>query len=213
MRISAGQVLGAFMQAMADLHLTPVLGQRDVKAVAVKAVAAICRPNWDGAGGNLHLWVDRLDERAIEIAQLSPRSIALWRGGAMSAVAVCRGNSDPHEGVLTARIEANPRLPLRPTAYSEKCSYSRNLFMLLNVSFPCRLFIAQLGREGAVMLGYLMDRILRSYQADYRDGDRVFSVVLPTAEKGYSEVCCRGWEMRRGMMRDLEPATWRTGTE
>jgi hypothetical protein len=124
---------------------------------------------------------------------------------------VYENDKDPFVCVLSAESEAFPSHDIEKDSTSDNSDYLWDFFKLLHVPSPFRIFLARttMYREHEKLdrVKTLQDR-LQSFTEMYNqtclsDGDKIFTIVLPTAKKHYSHVECRGYQRINGILGDV----------
>jgi hypothetical protein len=128
------------------------------------------------------------------------------REESMLDVAVYRGISDPYSPLATAESEASSNHEIRESSGSEASGYLWDLFKLLQVPSPLRLFVTRTSRlERCRTLERRVRDLIGCYSDYFRDDDRIFSIVLPTAAREFESFRCYGW-VKRTSLEPLEAA-------
>ena len=206
-RIDTNAVMAAFLSAMDQVQVPPPIEQRDVKLVTALTLDRIIGLGHEG-GAPVRLFANRLAE-AMDEAHLALRHCKLEPNESMVDLAAYTGERDPFITVATAESEAYALHPAREDSMSETSDYLWDLFKLIQVWSPLRLFVAR--RQGAREGRILEERIastVNAYGDYFYEGDRIFSLVLPTAGRDYSQVRVYGWRRSRGKLVALPPTPW-----
>jgi hypothetical protein len=132
-----------------------------------------------------------------------------YRRESMVDVAVYRGETDPYETLATAESEAFCEHEALPTSTSDTSDYLWDLYKLLQVPSPLRLFVARVRtmqrcRDLEGRIGFFVS----AYYGVLREGDRIFSIILPTAGREYDSIQCLGWVRGSDTVIDLVTARW-----
>lgn len=119
-------------------------------------------------------------------------------------------DADPFKPLATAESEAAgrhwPSEGQKPT--SETVDYLWDLYKLLQVPSPLRLFVCRVlsKEERWKEVQTWSSDLVRLYQDRLAVGDRVFVIVLPTAGRDYPKVQCHGWQRTGAILQDLGTA-------
>lgn len=109
-------------------------------------------------------------------------------------VAVYRGETDPYETLATAESEAWAHHEATSTSSSETSNYLWDLYKLLQVYSPLRLFVARVrGCEHCTILESRIEALVSAYKGCLRSRDMIFSIVLPTTREAFANLTCFGW--------------------
>ncbi len=118
----------------------------------------------------------------------------------MVDVAVFRGTVDPYEVLATAESEAYPQHEISENSTSNTSDYLWDLYKLLQVPSPMRLFVACVtGRERCSLLEDRIGFLIDVYSDLYRQGDQIFSVVLPASRTHPTDFSVFGWVQDDGL--------------
>jgi hypothetical protein len=200
------QVLAVFQEAINRLQLQPPLWQASVKPAVVVAV--------DQLIGFVHgtesplpwLLANGVDTADLEGIIANTRH---FRRESMVDVAVYRRETDPYETLATAESEAFCDHEASLASTSDTSDYLWDLYKLLQVPSPIRLFVARVrNMERCRVLEGRIEFLVSAYCGALREGDRVFSIVLPTAKRDYGSILCRGWERSGDALMSLPAASW-----
>jgi hypothetical protein len=194
-------IIGALKGAMSPRARSGLerrgLRQKDVKLLVVRMVDALvakAHPR-DKTGPRHWLCANRCGEMRKLQARHSPYE-------SMVDVAAYAGDVDPYRTLMTAESEASPVHRLGPRSQSGNNDYLWDLWKLLQVPSPLRLFVAlvrdriKLRKGRCQLLERHVARMICEYAENglFNKGDRLFSLILPTgSSKKYESVCCRGW--------------------
>jgi hypothetical protein len=192
MSVETNQVLSAFLAAMKDRGAAPPLLQKDVKPVVVLMADRLSGLGTRTRGPRPRMFANRAHGlgQALRFTKLESHE-------SMLDVAVYRGATDPFAVVLTAESEAFARHGVGPTLDSEGSDCLWDLFKLLQVPSPIRLFVARVVSKRVAELEKMVERTVRAYSPLLAPADLVFSLVLPTAKSSFVGVRCCGWRKTR----------------
>ena len=120
-------------------------------------------------------------------------------GECMVDIYVCKGERDPFKPILTVECEgySGGGRNVTPDASSETCDYLWDLFKLLQVPSPVRVFLARTTGHKVRPLERLVSRLVRAYGRYRRDRDVVFSTVLPATVLYDKHINVYRWQGRR----------------
>ena len=200
------QVLAAFQEAINRLQLRPPLLQRSVKPVVVVAIDQLI-----GLAHGRESPLPWLMANGVGAADLAGIVVNTrhYRRESMVDVAVYRGETDPYATLATAESEAYCDHGVSSASTSDTTDYLWDLYKLLQVPSPIRLFVARVRTlERCCVLEGRIEFLVKGYRGALREGDRVFSIVLPTAKHDYGSIQCSGWEHGRDAMMSLPAAVW-----
>ncbi len=116
----------------------------------------------------------------------------------MVDMTVYAGNIDPYETLVTAESEAYAD-NIHRSSNSFDSGYLWDLYKLLQVPSRLRVFVARIATPGKCKI--LEDRIewvIKCYGRNLREGDRIFSLVLPTARRDCGPIRVYGWMRIKG---------------
>jgi hypothetical protein len=188
--IGPEQVETKFQEALTCLRLQTPLCQREVKLPVVLTVDRLVGLAYDPEQPQPRLWANAMDIPVLQRWLLFTQHV---NEESMIDVSVYRGYSDPYEPMATAESEAHPAHWINEDSSSETSNYLWDLYKLLQVPSPLRLFFALVSRlEKCRILERRVEHLVRCYSEYYRKGDRIFSMVLPAASKDF-EIRCFGW--------------------
>jgi hypothetical protein len=189
--IGPAQVAAEFREAMACLGLPVPLSQRDVKLPVVVTVDRLIGLAYEQEQPAPRLWANRID---LPDPAGALRFTQHFKLESMVDVVVYRGYADPFVPLATAESEAYCQHPIDESSCSENSDYLWDLFKLLQVPSPLRLFVARVsGLDRCRVLERRIGHIVSCYAECYRSGDRIFSIVLPTSARHFEPIRCFGW--------------------
>jgi len=196
-RIRQSDVWNAFKEAQSLLGFQDPLNQKALKTVVIVAVDALVGLAW---GSRITqkpcLWAN--GTRSCESAKML-RYTRLKSSESMLDVMVCKGERDPFQTLITAESEGYSGHGIEHTSTSENNDYLWGLFKLLQVPSQVRLFVARISRmEKCNRLQERVAWLINCYPRLLREGDRIFSLVLPTALRDCGNISVHGWERKRG---------------
>ncbi len=171
-------------QALEDYEVrTTGLDQRDLLPVAVILADRLVgllprvlrkpRPTLYVAG------MDKYRNRKSVFKHL--QHVRSQNGGCMVDIYVCKGKRDPYRTVLTIEAEGFPGYSVGVRDTSDSCDYLWDLFKLLQVPSPIRVFLAMTTVRNVAPLEQLMDWHVGQYRSNRRPRDLVFGAVIPFA--------------------------------
>src|SRR3989304_8212468 len=111
------------------------------------------------------------------------------------------GKSDPFRPILTMECEgyAGHSKDVTQLASSETCDFLWNLFKLLQVSSPLRVFLAICTEKKRSLLEKRVETMVRGYgDILKRDNGEVFVVIFPETKLTGKTVKVQGWTYPRG---------------
>lgn len=205
--IDVATVQRAFREAREQLDLGQI-AQRDLKKLTVVAIDRLCglvRPD----GAKLELCANRLEPKLREHLEATKLyGIPETKDGKpIGNTAECmvdvhvsyaaNGDAqDPYHTVCTAESEGYHAHGIAEGSSSNDNGYLWDLYKLLQVPSPLRIFVARTRDDDVVPLTKHIDRLVRAYAHLYRADDRIFAVVMPApnAEDGrFEEARYLGW--------------------
>ena len=136
---------------------------------------------------------DRLEVKAeIEkIAKVEPYEC-------MVDIYCCAGHRDPYRPLITMECEgfAGYSGEVRRSATPDSCDYLWDLFKLLMVPSPLRIFLAICAEKKMKDLQRLIDRDVKAYRNYRSPKDDVYAVVVPWAELEGKTIIVQRWSGR-----------------
>ncbi len=212
-RLTTGQVMAAFRAAAGDAVPLPQAGLSMITAHTVDALvghtlrAALLR--------SARLFANRIPEGAT----FDHCEHAVKQGESMLDVTVYIGRDDPYRLVASAESEAYGGHGIdelgSPSSGSENNGYLWDLWKLLQIPSPLRLFVARItrnrhdGEDRCLLLRRRIERMVQDYRPCYSPNDRIFSIVLPARGSYKDVVWCDGWHISSdGHVESLASATW-----
>jgi hypothetical protein len=183
-------VQSAFDEALKKCNYTlPFTDQATVKPVLLVMVDLLvgkCYPNerpWLCANGVK----DLANDGKITYSKTSAFEYML-------DVSVWRNDIDPYEPLITGESEAFKDHDITESSSSDNSDYLWDLYKLLHVPSPLRLFFARTTEKKCPILQERISHIVTCYAKYYFDGDRLFSLVL----SAYSpRTAWNGWEKKK----------------
>jgi hypothetical protein len=97
-------------------------------------------------------------------------------------VFVCNGERDPFKTMVTVECEAYAGWQVTGKSSSADCDYLWDLYKLLQVPSPIRVFLARLPATRHSTLAQRVADLVQAYQRNYRTDDRIFSALFPTSQ-------------------------------
>lgn len=199
--VSTAEILEAFGAAARRLDLNVPVRQTDCKPLTILILdELIGRSN--GFENRPMLWASGQSPGVrLKYCRFAP-------GESMLDVSVFRGTDDPFEAIWTAESEAYAEHYTGAGANSSNSGYAWDLYKLLQIPSPKRLFLCRTTRGRYAAVWGLIEKLVTAYAPLYRPGDQIFAIVLPTALRDSHRIECRGWlKRRRSDAETLPPAT------
>lgn len=201
--LGPSHVLHTLIEVSNALWYGSALPQPAVKRVAVAVVDRLVAQLHPGAG-DLWLCASRMSDLPRYL-----RHTKAWDQDPVVDIAVYQGSQDPYRTLFTAESEAYTEHDVGAAASPRTSAYLWSLFRLLQIPSPCRLYIARVRSLAHCRdLEARIAHLITSYAGNLDQGDRVFSIVLPTAGRDYPQVECHGWQKGRGQLKPLDSSTW-----
>jgi hypothetical protein len=107
----------------------------------------------------------------------------------------CRGNKDPYVPLITMECEgcAGYSGEVQKSATSDNCDYLWDLFKLLQVPSPLRVFFALCSKKKTEALERLIDRHVNTYGNLRKSTDVVYAVVIPSVKLKGKSLTVQSW--------------------
>lgn len=169
----------------------------------VKSVGILLADEMVGTqpGAKPTIYANRVEERIRHGKTLRNIAFSKSTSESMLDVTVFRNDSDPYQTLLTMESEAYVAKPPSPTCTSDNNALLWDLYKLLQVPSPVRVFLTRhLPRHHDTILCHV-GRLVESYRSAYRPGDEILAIVLPS-NSGFciDDVSLNGWlATRRGL--------------
>jgi hypothetical protein len=199
-RLGSDDVLQVFSKAVRALDYELPLDQKSVKRVVVLSADSLIRNLTPKKEPKPCLYATRT---ALYRLARKLRHVTYCEKECIVDVAVYAGKKDPYDTLITAESEAFAD-NIKKSSTSENSDYLWDFYKLLQVPSRVRLFVARIRTQRKFEI--LKDRInwlIRCYQNNLREGDRVFSLVLPTARRDCGSICIQGWQRTKGKLRPV----------
>lgn len=192
--ISTSEILDVLWNAVRRLDLNVPFRQTDCKPLTILILDELVG-RLSEHGDKPTLWASGQSPGvALKYCEFGP-------GESMLDVSVFRGTDDPFETMWTAESEAYAIHRTGVDANSGNSGYAWDLFKLLQVPSPRRLFVCRTTKGRYLATWALIEKLVTAYAPVYRTGDQIFALVFPTAMRDYNRVECRGWQKRRDIVR------------
>jgi hypothetical protein len=130
------------------------------------------------------LWAAGMRKDAARYwARKQLRNVHYQFGECLVDIYVCGGKADPYRPILSIECEGHlgHAEDVTHDASSETCDYLWDLFKLLQVRSPIRVFLALTTLRKLQILEKTIERVIRAYARDLGKQDVIFTVVLPGA--------------------------------
>jgi len=116
----------------------------------------------------------------------------------------CRGGKDPYVPLITMECEgfAGYSGEVRRSATSDDCDYLWDLFKLLQVPSPLRIFFALCAEKKTEELQRLIDRHVKAYQGLRKSKDEVYAVVFPWVKLEGKTITVQRWSGKKSSGRN-----------
>ncbi len=219
---SPSNILDAFKKSVGILGYSKPLEQAEVKPVtaitldllAGGLVGMKARPASPDAPDALTISLSGRATQQIINSKLKYTHLDLFES--MLDISVYSGQADPYDTLITAESEAYRDHHIDATSTSDSSDYLWDLFKLLQVWSPVRLFVARVGeRRGSPpgqRLGLVNTRVEALVQGYCRRqipaGHKIFAIVLPCTGGYDGVVHCVGWESNNGIAKPLGSVPW-----
>jgi len=107
----------------------------------------------------------------------------------------CIGQKDPYKPLITMECEgaAWNSGEVKRSATSDDCDYLWDLFKLLQVPSPLRVFLALCAENKVADLQWLIDRNVKAYSGLRKPKDVVYAVVIPWATLKGKSITIQRW--------------------
>jgi hypothetical protein len=107
----------------------------------------------------------------------------------------CIGQKDPYKPLITMECEgaAWNSGEVKRSATSDDCDYLWDLFKLLQVPSPLRVFLALCAENKVADLQWLIDRNVKAYSGLRKPKDVVYAVVIPWATLKGKPITIQRW--------------------
>jgi hypothetical protein len=107
----------------------------------------------------------------------------------------CRGGKDPYVPLITMECEgcAGYSGEVQKSATSDNCDYLWDLFKLLQVPSPLRVFFALCSKKKTEALEKLIDRHVKTYGNLRKSTDVVYAVVIPSVKLKGKSLTVQSW--------------------
>jgi hypothetical protein len=138
----------------------------------------------------------RLKVRAVieKIAKVEPYEC-------MVDIYCCVGHEDPYKPLITMECEgfAGYSVEVGKSATSDSCDYLWDLFKLLQVPAPLRVFFALCAEKKMKALQGLIDRHVVAYRTLRKSTDVVYAVVIPPVRLKGKSLTVQRWTGRESI--------------
>ena len=189
--VAPAQVLSMFQEARTRLKFASPLDQSSVKPVVIFTVDLAIGLRYGQLKPLPWLMANRTEISETAAVLLNTRH---YPRESIVDVAVYKGETDPYETLATAESEAWCQHEASSTSTSDSSDYLYDLYKLLQLPSPFRLFVARVSTlERCRILEKRIAFMRKCYRKDMREGDQAFSIVLPTAKRDYEAAQCLGW--------------------
>jgi hypothetical protein len=200
--LSVGQVLESFRGAIDCLRLNTPVDQASTKAAVVVTLDRLIGIVYGKEQPLPWLYANRTEfneaDGFLGFTRHYPQESIL-------DVAVYRSETAPYMTLATAESEAWAQHEATTTSTSDTSNYLWDLYKLLQVVSPLRLFVARVtGTERCSILEERIAWLVGVYAKDLRHGDSVFSLVLPTAGNAFARLRCCGWRREGERLKELQ---------
>ena len=110
----------------------------------------------------------------------------------------CAGRKDPYTPLITMECEgaAWNSGEIKRSATSDDCDYLWDLFKLLQVPSPLRVFLALCAKKKVEDLQWLINRHVKTYREARKPNDVIYAVVVPWVKLKGKTITIQRWSGR-----------------